>query len=75
MQEGPKAMRHNDSNGQIWSAESCIVLFINGRTQNHKRKKIKNSVSLVYGGGNFLHSRLIILNIDAGLLYLVDQYQ
>ena len=41
----------------------------------HERKKIENSLSHVYEGGNFLHSRFIFLTMDVDISHLVDKYK
>ena len=68
-------LRHYDSVGLIWSAESCNVSFIDGRTLYNKRKNNKNSLSLVYEGVNFLHSRFRFLTMDVDISRHVDRYR
>ena len=64
-----------DPDGQIWSAESCNVWFINGRTPYHERKKNEISLSHVYEGGNFLHSHFIFLTMDVDISRHVGRYK
>ena len=70
-----KSSSHSDPDGLIWSAESCNVSFIDGRTLYHKRKKLKNSLSLVYEGDDFKHSCFIFLAMDVDVLRLVHKYK
>ena len=65
---------HYDSVGLIWSAESCNVSFIDGRTLYHERKNNKNSLSLVYEEANFLPSRFRFLTMDVDISRHVDRY-
>ena len=66
---------HYDSVGLIWSAESCNVSFIDGRTLYHERKNNQNLLSLVYEGVNFLHSIFRFLTMDVDISRHVDRYK
>ena len=66
---------HYDSVGLMWSAEFCNVSFIDGRILYHERKNNQNSLSLVYEGVNFLHSRFRFLTMDVDISHHVDRFK